>query len=115
VDAGGEDADAVRDELYDAAFEELTRRAGGRLQMRAVWVEGHASAPWALGDAWIGDEVTLSLPSWFGGSVAARVTEFSVSLEPSGTIDGQTVPGTEWVEYVFDALVEDITEGAESS
>ena len=88
TDHGGEgDADEVRAELYDAAYEELSRRAGARLQVRAQFIDGHPNAPWTLGDVWMGDTATVELPSYFGGNRTMRCTEFSVSLEPAGQDD----------------------------
>jgi hypothetical protein len=115
TDDGGEgDADEVRDRLYEAASEELSKRAGARLQVRAKFIDGYADSPWTLGDVWLGDTVTLDLPSYFGGSQTGRCTEFSVELAPGIGLDVDA-PGIEILEYVFDTLVEDITEGAESS
>lgn len=117
TDHGGEGTPSVvHDHLYDAAYEELQRRAGARLNVRATFIDGLDSAPWTLGDVEVGDTVTLDLPSFFGGELPGRCTEVSMSLEPGSTAPtGTGVPGLEVLEYVFDTLVEDITEGAESS
>lgn len=117
TDHGGNGtAEEIRDELYEAAKEELQRRSGARLQVTATFIDGHEDAPWTLGDVWLGDAVTLDLPSWFGGTIEGRCTEFNIELEPGSLAPtGEGVPGLEVLTYVFDALVEDITEGAESS
>lgn len=109
----------IRERLYDAAAEELSKRAGARLQVHARFIDGHEEglgAPWTLGDVWLGDTVSVALPSYFGGTQTMRCTEFNISLEPGSIAPtGEGVPGLEVLEYVFDTLVEDITEGAESS
>ncbi len=118
TDIGGEDdADEVRDRLYEAASEELAKRAGARLQVRAQFIRGTDDAPWtSLSQVWLGDVVTVELPSYFGGNQDMRCTELSVSLETAGVdLTGEGTKGLEVMEYVFDTLVEDITEGAESS
>jgi hypothetical protein len=116
TDHGGEgNAADVRAELYDAAYEELSRRAGARLQVHAQFIDGHPNAPWTLGDVEVGDTATVQLPSYFGGNQTMRCTEASVALEPAGQITGNDEPGNEVLEYVFDTLVSDITEGASSS
>jgi hypothetical protein len=116
TDHGGDgDADEIREQLLDAASEELSRRAGARLQVRAKFIEGRPMAPWTLnGAVWLGANVTLDLPSYLGGTQVGRCTEISVSIVPAG-MNGPGTPGIEVLEYVFDTLVGDITEGEDSS
>lgn len=117
-DIGGEDdAEEIRDRLYEFAAEELGKRAGARLQVRAKFILGHEDAPWtSMSQVWLGDAVTVVLPSYFGGTQDMRCTELNVSIEPGGSdLNSEGEPGLEVMEYVFDTLIDDISEGAESS
>jgi hypothetical protein len=67
-------------ELTEVADEELRGRLASRLRVSATWSE--SQAPWAWGTVWLGDTLSVTLPTHFGGTQTMRVIEISLSVEP---------------------------------
>jgi hypothetical protein len=80
-------------ELTEAADEELRSRGASRLRVHALFDE--AKLPWAWGDLWVGDHLTVELPAHFGGNQTLRVIEVGISVEP---------PDFGFVDYEFEAV-----------
>lgn len=80
-------------ELDELGDEELRARAGIRLRLRASWPE--TKAPWAWGAVWLGDTLSVTFPTHFGGVKTMRVIEVSISVEP---------PTFGYVEYEFEVI-----------
>ena len=109
VIAHNDDNPNWEDELYDAGRALLKVGGGGFLRLRAMWLSDRA--PWPIGDVWLQDWVTVTLPAYFGGNTLMRCTDVAVTLEPMPP-RGVDAP-IYFVEYGFDALVTDldITDG----
>lgn len=92
--------------LEDAAAAQVAVQGGAHNRVTASWIEGRG--PWALGDVWLQDTVSVVLESWFGGTQDMRCTDVSVSLEP---VPAEIV----FIEQSFDTLITDITVEEEES
>ena len=67
--------------LQELADQELKVRGRGRRSVRASWLDRAGYRPWAFGDVWLGDTLTVELEPWFGGAQTMRVVTISLSLE----------------------------------
>lgn len=90
--------DDQRPKLLRHARSELKARRGATLEVRATWASGHG--PWDYGDVKLGDHVTLDLPTYFGGSQAARCVDISLELD-------YNAPDNYFLEFGFQARVTD--------
>lgn len=81
-------------ELDEAAEEELRSRGAARCRVHATWPENEA--PWTFGDVWLGDTISVVLPTHFGGTQDMRMIETAVSVEP---------PEFAWHEYEFETAI----------
>lgn len=95
------------DELIDAARAELKVGGGGLLRLHVGWWSDRG--PWDLGDVWLQDTVTVTLPDFFTGDQDMRCTDVAVSIEPMPPAGGGDP--LYYVEQSFDALVTDIEDG----
>ena len=74
------DTNNVITELQEHADEELRARVAGRRRLRATWPEG--KAPWSWGTVWLGDTLSVTLPTHFGGVQTLRCISVQVNVEP---------------------------------
>lgn len=100
-----EDNPGWEEEMYDACRAVLRVNGGGFLTLRTMWLSDRA--PWTLGDVWLQDRITVTLPEWFGGDQVMRCTDVTVTLEAMPPRDNGALPPIHFIEYGFDALVED--------
>lgn len=68
-------------ELQALADQELKTRGRARRTLRASWLDRAGYRPWAFGAVWLGDTITATLESWFGGSQTMRCVSIEVSYE----------------------------------
>lgn len=78
-------------EMNEAGDEELRSRLASRVRLRATFHESRM--PWAWGAVWLGDTVSVTLPTHFGGVQTMRVIEIGLSVEP---------PTFGFVDYTFE-------------
>jgi hypothetical protein len=67
-------------EMNERGDEELRGRLASRVRVQAIWPED--KAPWAWGAVWLGDTVSVTLPTHFGGVTTMRCIEISLQVEP---------------------------------
>ncbi len=91
-------------DLEDAGRGVLREYGGAQITLKTTWLSNNA--PWALGDVWLQDTATVTLPDYFGGDRLMRVTDVTVTLEAMPTRPGGVAP-IYFVEMGWDALIHD--------
>jgi hypothetical protein len=92
-------------DLEDAGRGVLKELGGAQITVKTSWLSNNA--PWAFGDVWLQDSVTMLLPDYFGGDRDMRCTDVTVTLDPMPKRSMGTVAPIYFVEMGWDALIHD--------